>query len=370
LQKTSREKYFHALIVSSTTQKRNHRFIDHHKRHMTLLEGIKRQLRTVIEWENPHPDSLFQQWTDSGDEIKNASTLIVGPGQGCIFVYEGKVQSVIQQECTINLQTDNIPFWTTISKFMQFFESEHKVGLYFYKRSEILDQKWGTISTIKYEDPKYHFPIGLKAFGNYSYTITDPRDFFVTVVGSHNDYLIEDFRDIMSARITQPLTAYLANSQYSYAEIDANREEISRGLMMKLSIAFHKLGLEINDFRIEGTDFDEETLRRINRIADLTAEAQAAQATGLDYAKLQHLEAMREAARNEGGAAGIGLGMGAGIGFGQSLAHALDNNAKSTADTLTSNPVDKLTLLKKMLDTELISAEEYDAKKKEILDNF
>jgi len=139
---------------------------------------------------------------------------------------------------------------------------------------------------------------------------------------------------------------------------------------MKLSIAFHKLGLEINDFRIEGTDFDEQTLRRINRIADLTAEAQAAQATGLDYAKLQHLEAMREAARNEGGAAGIGLGMGAGIGLGQSLAHALDNNAKSTADTLTSNPVDKLTLLKKMLDTELISAEEYDAKKKEILDNF
>ncbi len=154
---------------------------------MALLDGIKRQLRTVIEWQNPHPDALFQQWTDNGDEIKNASTLIVGPGQGCIFVYEGKVQSVIQQECSLNLETDNIPFWTTISKFMQFFESEHKVGIYFYKRCEILNQKWGTTATIKYEDPKYHFPVGLKAYGNYSYSIADPRDFFAAVPGGDRD---------------------------------------------------------------------------------------------------------------------------------------------------------------------------------------
>jgi len=122
---------------------------------MAIFDGIKRQLRSVIEWENPHPNALFEQWTENGDEIKNASTLIVGPGQGCIFVYQGKVRSVIQEECSINLETDNIPFWTTISKFMQFFESEHKVGIYFFKRSTILDQKWGTTSVIKYQDPGY-----------------------------------------------------------------------------------------------------------------------------------------------------------------------------------------------------------------------
>jgi hypothetical protein len=34
---------------------------------------------------------------------------------------------------------------------------------------------------------------------------------------------------------------------------------------------------------IEGTDFDEDTLKRINRVANLSAEAQAAEAVGLDY---------------------------------------------------------------------------------------
>jgi membrane protease subunit (stomatin/prohibitin family) len=336
---------------------------------MAILDGLKRQLRSVIEWQNPHSNALFQQWTDNGDEIKNASTLIVGPGQGCIFVYEGKVQSVIQEECSLNLETDNIPFWTTITKFMQFFDSEHKVGIYFYKRCEILDQKWGTTSTIKYEDTKYHFPVGLKAFGNYSYKIVDPRDFFVTIVGSHNDYFIEDFRAVMSARMIQPLTDFLANSQFSYTNIDANRDEIARGMLMKLSLPFHKLGLEITDFQLEGTDFDEESLKRFNRIADLTAEAHAAQTVGLDYTKVQHLEAMREAARNEGGAAGAGVGIGAGIGLGQSISQSIaGDNQRSNATA--GHPLDKLAQLKKMLEAQLISADDYAAKKQEILDNF
>ena len=333
---------------------------------MAIFDGIKRQLRSVIEWQNPDPDALFQQWTDNGDEIKNASTLIVGPGQGCIFVYEGTIQSVIQEPCLINLKTDNVPFWTTIKKFMQFFESEHKVGIYFFKKSKVLDQKWGTISIIKYEDPKYKFPVGLKAFGNYSYEISDPRDFFVNVVGSHNDFYISDFRDIMSARIAHPLADFLASCKFSYADIDANREEIAQGMQVKLAITFRKLGFTIIDFRIEGTDFDDVTLNRINRIADLTAEAQAAQAAGLDFAKVQQLEAMREAARNESGGAGMGLGLGAGIGFGQNMAQAMTEPV--SADT--RSPMDKLAQLKKMHDTGLISTEEFAAKKKDILDKI
>lgn len=90
---------------------------------MALFDGIKRQLRSVIQWEAPSADVLFQHWQGNGEELKNASKLIVGPGQGCIFVYEGRVKAVINKQCLINLETDNIPFWTTVTKFMQFFES-------------------------------------------------------------------------------------------------------------------------------------------------------------------------------------------------------------------------------------------------------
>lgn len=337
---------------------------------MAIFDGIRRQLRSVIEWQNPSPDALFYQWSDNGDEIKNASKLIVGPGQGCIFVYEGKVQAVLDQECLISLETANIPFWTTVKKFMQFFESEHKTAFYFYKRTTILNQKWGTTATIKYEDPKYKFPVGLKAFGNYSYRITDARGFFVNVVGSHGEFFTEDFRKVMSERIIQPLSDFLAESKYSYADIDANRNEIAEGLAEKLNGEFGKLGFEMTDFRIEGANFDDETLKRINRVADVSAEAQAAQVAGLDYARLQQLEAMREAARNESGGAGAGMGLGAGIGLGQIMAQTMQNNFTAQPATSNNDAMAKLAKLKEIHAAGLISEQEYAERKKAILDTL
>ena len=151
---------------------------------MSLFEGIRGQLRSVIEWSDPAPGDILYRWSDNGDEIKNASKLIVGPGQGCIFVYEGRVQAVYTREMMVDLKTANIPFWTTISKFLQFFESEHKVQLYFFRTTLFTDQKWGTVDPVKYLDPRYQFPVALKAFGNYTFRIIRPKEFFTTIAGS------------------------------------------------------------------------------------------------------------------------------------------------------------------------------------------
>jgi len=331
---------------------------------MGIWDKVKKQLRSVIQWENPAPDALFERWTDNGDEIKNASKLIVGPGQGCIFVYEGRVEAIHLEEGITELQTENIPFWTTISNFMQAFKSEHKVGIYFFRRTKILDQKWGTPSVIKYDDPKYKFPVGLRAYGNYTFRITEPGAFFVNVIGGSSVFSADDFRQVMNGRVVQNLTDFMAESSYSYAEIDANREELAAGLITKIEPEFEKLGFDITDFRIEGTSFDEDTVRRIGRIADLSAEAQAAQAAGLDYSQMQQLEAMREAARNEGGAAGMGMSMGAGLQFGQVMAGSMAGGGGK------ENPVETLKKLKSMLDGGLITEEEYNAKKKSILDSM
>jgi len=339
---------------------------------MAFIDGLRRQLRSVIQWEDPSPEVLFQRWTENGDEIKNASKLIVGPGQGCIFVYQGKVEAVLDEECMVDLKTQNVPFWTTVSKFMQFFVSEHKVGIHYFRRAKVLDQKWGTASPVRYDDPKYRIPVGLSAYGNYSFRISDPRGFFVNVVGGAQLYLAEDFRRVMNDRIVHPLGDYLATEKFSYAEIDARREEIAAGMRERLARDFGKLGFEITDFRIEGTGFDAETVRRIGRIADVSAEAQAAAAAGLDYGRVQQLEAMREAARNEGGGAGVGMGLGAGLGFGQMMAGAMGGAAAGAAAAAGGGGDAEALLgrLKRMHEEGLISAEEYAAKKKEVLDRL
>lgn len=328
---------------------------------MGLLDTLRQQLRSVISWDNPGPDVLFDRWTEDGDEIKNASKLIVGPGQGCVFVYEGKIRAVISQECLIDLATANIPFWTTITRAMQSFESEHKVGLYFFRQAAVLNQKWGTTSPIRYVDPVYRFPVELKTYGNYSFRITDPARFFSNVVAACVPFLVSDFRAVMSERLLQPLSTFLAQARHSCVEIDGHRSELAEGIEANLKPEFAQLGFELTDFRVEGVDFDDGTKRRIERIADLGAEAQAAAAVGLDYTRLQQVEALRDAARNEGGAAGAGVGLGAGLGLGQLMTGA------AAAAIVPDDPAARLQRLKSLLDGGLITAEDFAAKKQEIL---
>lgn len=332
---------------------------------MGIFNSIKNQFRSVIEWQNPSPSDILYRWSENGDEIKSASKLIIGPGQGCIFVYQGKVESVITEEGISELQTGNLPFWTTLSRLMQGFKSEFKVGIYYFKTSKILNQKWGTPSVIKYQDPKYNFPVGLRAFGNYSFRIAQPGPFFSQISGTVDRFTTEDFRAVMGSRIVQPLADYLAEGAWSYADIDKMRNEIAEGLNKKLVQEFSDLGFLLEDFRIEGTSFDEDTMRRINRIADMNAEAQAAQAAGLNYAQLQQLDAMKAAASNPGGA-GMGMGMGAGMAFGQMIAGQM-NGSSPAAQNPADDPMAALAKLKKLFEAELITQEEYEAKKKEIL---
>jgi membrane protease subunit (stomatin/prohibitin family) len=334
-----------------------------------LKDTVKKQLRSVIEWENPHADLMFERWSENGDEIKNASKLIVSPGQGCIFVYQGKVEAMLTEEGMTTLKTDNIPFWTTITKVMQAFESEHKVGLYFFRQTQFLNLLWGTTSPVKYDDPKYKFPVGLGAHGNFSLQISKPEQFFKQVVGSTHQYKIQQIQQVLRGRITQPLTDILATSGHSYAEIDKNREELSEALQAKAKTVFDDLGLTLLDIRIEGTNFDDITQTRINKIADAMADAQAFQNLGINYTQKEQLEALKLAAANEGGLAGLSANVLAGAQLGGMMGNALNqqvqNNAPKADDLAT-----KLQKLKALFDQGLIDEAEFKTKKAELLKDF
>ena len=237
--------------------------------------------------------------------------------------------------------------------------------LYFFRTSLLADQKWGTTTPIKYDDPKYKFPVGLRAHGNFSFAFKDMERFFAKVVGQSDLVTVDQVRTLIVSRLMTPIQDFLAEKKFSYADIDANLVEIAAGVKALTAKEFDPLGFELHDFRINGTSFDDKTQERIGRIADMTAEAQAAAAVGLNYAQMQQLGALRDAARNEGGMAGAGVGIGAGIGLGQQMAQAMNNTAGGAGGA--NDPQAKLQKLKSMLDAGLITAADFEKKKAEIL---
>ena len=56
---------------------------------MNIKNLFRKQLRLVIEWKEQNMNILFHQLDTPTNEIKNASKLIVAPGQGCLSVCNG-----------------------------------------------------------------------------------------------------------------------------------------------------------------------------------------------------------------------------------------------------------------------------------------
>lgn len=324
---------------------------------MGLRDLFKRQLRTVVEWKEQDGQLLFHLMETTTDEIKNASKLIVAPGQGCVVVYDGKVSGVLTEPDVYPMETANHPFITSLLNLAQRSESEHKMRFYFFRTAEVVNVLWGTASPVKYIEPDYKLPVTLGACGNFSIKIADAGRMFTTLLGTMSNYSVADAQELVSSRIVAPLSSFLAEKAYPYREVDSHLMDLSNELKERTATELEQLGLELTDFRVNSVTFDEDTMERIGRIANMTAEQRAAAEVDLDYVSMQKLEALRDAARNEGGLAGAGLQLGAGVQL------AKDVFKTQAADDST----ERLRKLKKLLDEQLITEEEYEKKKNEIL---
>lgn len=324
---------------------------------MGLRDLFKRQLRTVVEWKEQNGQLLFHLMETTTDEIKNASKLIVAPGQGCVVVYDGKVSGVLTEPDVYSMETANYPFITSLLNLAQRSESEHKMRFYFFRTAEVVNVLWGTASPVKYIEPDYKLPVTLGACGNFSIKIADAGRMFTTLLGTISNYSVADAQELVSSRIVAPLSSFLAEKAYPYREVDSHLMDLSNELKERTATELEQLGLELTDFRVNSVTFDEDTMERIGRIANMTAEQRAAAEVDLDYVSMQKLEALRDAARNEGGLAGAGLQLGAGVQLAKDVfkTQAVDDSTE------------RLRKLKKLLDEQLITAEEYEKKKNEII---
>ena len=190
------------------------------------------------------------------------------------------------------------------------------------------------------------------------------KGFFTNLIAGQEFYCTYHLQELFLSRITQPISNYLANAKFSYAEVDSNIEKIAQDAQQKSESVFNDLGFELTDFRIEGTSFDEETNQRIGEISNVQADVQAANIAGVDFAELQKLKAMRDAAKNEG-AAGASMGLLAGMNMGGNMMQPSNENQSNTNQK--TDVRTKLKELKELFEDELISEEEYQTKKQQLL---
>ena len=327
------------------------------------------QKRDVIRWENPNPDLLAWKWEHEFDEIKNNSSLIVDPGLAAIFIKNWKIEAVETKSWKWSLETENTPFITSLKNILSGFESHEKASVFFLKIHEITNQKWWTPNSVTYIDPTYDFPVELRAFGNFSFKIIDLENFWTNYLWNRNQVLVDDIRMLITDRIVWNIASIFASKKISYNEIDSKTLEIAETLRDATKTDFEKLWLELVDFRIENINFTDKTQNFIDKITDKKADVWAINASAnissdamKNYKEIENLWIMRDAANNswtwwDAMWAGIWMAMW------MKMTENMQNSTKNEESDFEA----KLERLKNLLDKWLISKEDYEAKKKDIL---
>lgn len=287
---------------------------------------IKGQLIDVIEWTDDSSKTMVHKYDMNGKEIMMGAQLTVRESQVAIFVNEGQLADVFEPG-RYELQTSNMPILTALKSWKYGFNSPFKSDVYFVNTKQFLDMKWGTSNPVMMRDAEFGM-IRLRAFGIYSFRVTDPETFLKEVFGTSALFTVEGVEGQIKRTLVSGLSDAIAESKIPALDLAANYDEIANYALQAINPKLASLGLSLCSFVIENISLPEEVEKSMDKRTSMGVLG------NLDnYAKYQAAEAMREAANNNGGngMAGMGVGMGAGAAMGQMFAQSMANTTAPAA---------------------------------------
>ena len=283
---------------------------------MGLFDMVRGQLIDVIEWTDDSGDTLVHKYDMNGKEIMMGAQLTVRESQAAVFVDEGRLADVFGPG-RYELTTRNLPVMTALRAWKFGFKSD----VYFVSTRQFMDRKWGTANPVMMRDSEFGM-IRVRAFGSFSFRVKDPAAFMREVFGTSSLFTAEGVEGQIRSLAVSALSDAIAESGIPALDLASKYDELSRRALETLAPRVEGLGLALCGFVIENISLPEEVEKAIDRRTSMGVAGDLNR-----YAQFQAAEAMREAAANPGGMAGMGVGMGAGAAMGQMFAQSLGGGA-------------------------------------------
>ena len=284
---------------------------------MGIFDKIKGQLIDVIEWTDNSGKTMVHKYDMNGKEIMMGAQLTVRESQVAVFVNEGEIADVFEPG-RYELQTSNMPILTALKSWKYGFNSPFKSDVYFVNTKQFLDMKWGTSNPVMMRDAEFGM-IRLRAFGIYSFKVADAVTFLKEVFGTSELFTVDGVEGQIKRTLVSGLSDAIAESKIPALDLAANYDELSSYALKAINPKLAALGLKLCSFVIENISLPEEVEKSMDKRTSMGVLGNLDQ-----YAKYQAAEAMRDAAQNGNGMAGMGVGMGAGAAMGQMFAQSMN----------------------------------------------
>jgi membrane protease subunit (stomatin/prohibitin family) len=292
---------------------------------MSLWNKLTGEFIDIIEWTEPAQcDILCYRFPRYNNEIKMGAKLTVREGQNTVFVNEGRIADVFQPGM-YTLQTHNMPILSTLMGWKYGFNSPFKAEAYFVSTKRWTDQKWGTQNPIMLRDPEFG-PVRVRAFGTYAFHVRDAGTFLKQVVATDQSFETFEIANQMRDTIVARIADVLGQLKMPVLDLAGNYEKAAQMAKQRFASELLELGLELTAFYIENISLPPEVEKALDERSKMGVLGDMNK-----FTQYQAAQAIRDAAQNPGGVAGVGAGLAAGYGVAQHMAAALGGSAGATA---------------------------------------
>src|ERR1700761_7211728 len=287
---------------------------------MRLFSKLSHEFIYIVQWTEDRPDILSHRFQRYNNEIKNGAKLTVREGQLAVMVNEGQLGkdqvADVFKPGMYELSTRNLPILSTIKGWKYGFDSPFRAEIYFFNTRKFTDLKWGTAGPAIMRDTEFG-AVRVTAFGIYSIRLKDPKIFLVDLVGTQEDFTTEDIEANLRGKVGLRVKEVMPEIGVPIIDLSGKVVVVGDKIRERIAPDFERLGLELCEVQVQNIGLPEEVERAIDQQGAMRAIGNMQ-----NFSQYQAAQALRDAARNEGGAGAI-LGMGVGGMLGQGLGSAL-----------------------------------------------
>jgi membrane protease subunit (stomatin/prohibitin family) len=338
---------------------------------MALMDFIKKQFIDILEWTESGDGTLAWRFPMADREIQNAASLTVRESQMALFVNEGKVADVFGPG-TYKLTTQTLPVLTYLKNWDKLFESPFKSDVYFFSTRQQIDQRWGTTQPVTIRDQDFG-AVRLRAFGNYAFRVADPKLFHTEISGTRDSYSVMEVEGQLRGLMLQHISDAVASSGVAFLDLAANQVAFAKALMDAVAPSFTALGLKLESVTMQSVSLPEELQKILDQKIGMGMVG-GDMGKFMQYQTAQAIPKFAEGGAGGGsGIAGDAMGLGAGVALGQVMAQQLGQGLQGNAAAAAPagvRPDEVMATLEKLAELKakgIVTAEEFDAKKAELL---
>ncbi|GKS09153.1 hypothetical protein YDYSY3_01530 [Paenibacillus chitinolyticus] len=228
------------------------------------MSFFRNQFANVVEWEEFKDDMIFWKW--SNREIKKGSKLAIRPGQNAIFVNNGKIEGIFEDEGDYNIASEIIPFLSTLKVSKFGLNSGMRVEVLFVNTKEFT-VKWGTQNPVLIPTPQLPGGMPIRAYGTFNFKVNDYVTLIDKIAGIKESYLVEDVKIWITSVLDQLLMKWISKEGKDMFNLQANASDIAKGIREDLDMQVIDNGMTITGFHVMSFNYPQEIQDKITKTA-------------------------------------------------------------------------------------------------------